>query len=641
MWNFKIKTWHLFAIVFLSTALLFWQKGLFDFLFVEEMAGRDLAGNFGFARLMSTLISEGQITGWSNLWFAGFPAFEFYSPFFFLIVSFLGFIIPLEISFKLVVFLSVFLFPAVVFYSLRKMGLTDREAFLGALFSLGFLFLNGIFSAVSRAFNTGLVAQMFALNLLFLSMGFLSSLKNRTEVIIAGLLLGFVALSHPFIALFAALGWIVTIAIKPQKERILAAGLIALLMSSGWWLNALGNFEFMSPYVASFFQYSFPFLLIPLVVLGLTRGKKVIWIFAAFLISIMIYLFGPGQLQAFKFKLFFYSLPFAYVLSGIGASRVYELLNGEIIPFEFKKGKTAGIAALLLILASLSYGILDADIDPKWESGLEREELITTLEEIPNGRVLTQTPEREGDKYVLSSTVPLETGKPVMNELHVDSSLSSPYTLLLRDMVFENDVTNPVCKLCEKKIPNETISELLERYNVRYALTGEDNISHPDLFDLREKTGRFRIYERKAGEKRYEVLDHEPVGIKADVIDYRLLNDEVIQEGITDLYLVRVEEMGRSPFQENINLEEKSTEETVEEMKNIEPEETDEGASVKNFSYNNERITFEIDSGEKVPIFLKFSYHPKWECKGCEIFWTNPSLMSVYGKGEVELEYRG
>jgi uncharacterized membrane protein len=49
---------------------------------------------FGPAYLRDTLLPEGRILGWSNDWFAGFPAFYFYFPLPSLVIVALDVVLP-------------------------------------------------------------------------------------------------------------------------------------------------------------------------------------------------------------------------------------------------------------------------------------------------------------------------------------------------------------------------------------------------------------------------------------------------------------------------------------------------------------------------------------------------------------------
>ena len=65
--------------------------------------GGDMGAHvLGPAFLRDSLLPEGRIQGWSNDWFAGFPAFYFYFPLPSLTIVFLDLFIPYGVAFKLV-----------------------------------------------------------------------------------------------------------------------------------------------------------------------------------------------------------------------------------------------------------------------------------------------------------------------------------------------------------------------------------------------------------------------------------------------------------------------------------------------------------------------------------------------------------
>ncbi len=127
-----------FLIIAVLTVFIFWQKGIFQFLQAENLAGRDLIGNYAFAWLMQEFMKDLSFSGLNNLWFAGFPAFDFYPPLFFITVNLLNFLsfgfIGLEISYKIIIFLSLFVFPSVVYFSFERMGFNKLESLFASIF---------------------------------------------------------------------------------------------------------------------------------------------------------------------------------------------------------------------------------------------------------------------------------------------------------------------------------------------------------------------------------------------------------------------------------------------------------------------------------------------------------------------------
>jgi hypothetical protein len=59
------------------TLLLFAVKGIFSFLFVKNLAGTDLIGNYSLVWLMNGFMKGFSLSGWTNMWFAGMPAMIF------------------------------------------------------------------------------------------------------------------------------------------------------------------------------------------------------------------------------------------------------------------------------------------------------------------------------------------------------------------------------------------------------------------------------------------------------------------------------------------------------------------------------------------------------------------------------------
>jgi hypothetical protein len=94
-----------------------------ELLFLKTTtAGGDTASHYYTAQyLKEVLLPQGKIMGWLPANYAGFPIFYHYFPFTFLLMVFLGFILPLEISFKLVTVLGTFLLPLAVYLMFRTL----------------------------------------------------------------------------------------------------------------------------------------------------------------------------------------------------------------------------------------------------------------------------------------------------------------------------------------------------------------------------------------------------------------------------------------------------------------------------------------------------------------------------------------
>ena len=69
-------------------------------------------------------------------------------------------------------------------------------------------------------------------------------------------------------------------------------------------------------------------------------------------------------------------------------------------------------------------------------------------------------------------------------------------------------------------------------------------------------------------------------------------------------------------------------------------------AKIKGIKHSKDwsKFSFEVESSEKVPVLVKFTYLPGWRAvsggREVKIYKASPNLMLVYASGKVEFEYR-
>ncbi|MEN6440810.1 MAG: 6-pyruvoyl-tetrahydropterin synthase-related protein [Syntrophobacter sp.] len=106
------------------------------------IAGGDTPSHYTAAvSLRESLFSGDSLFQWIHGNYAGFPLFLNYFPFPFFIMAVLSLLMPLMIAFKLVTIIPVFGLPAVIYYSLRKLGQRGMAPALGSALSLPFLLM--------------------------------------------------------------------------------------------------------------------------------------------------------------------------------------------------------------------------------------------------------------------------------------------------------------------------------------------------------------------------------------------------------------------------------------------------------------------------------------------------------------------
>ena len=95
--------------------------------------GGDMGAHvFGPAYLRDHLLARGQILGWSNDWFAGFPAFYFYFPLPSLVIVLLDVVLPYGVAFKVVTIMGLLATPPAAYFLARSMRLPTQVSIVAA-----------------------------------------------------------------------------------------------------------------------------------------------------------------------------------------------------------------------------------------------------------------------------------------------------------------------------------------------------------------------------------------------------------------------------------------------------------------------------------------------------------------------------
>lgn len=265
----KYLAYGLGSLVLLSIPFQFW------YLFSgETLSGWDTPGHIVLAKEFAKLVPSGSATGWSDVWFGGFPIFYFYPPFYYLLVYCIHslFSVTIESAFSISVFLTiVLLFFAI--YSFSKQ-------FLWSLYPKYIRILLG-FSAVLFYFNyagdglqgtslvgivEGTVISSFAHSLIFLGLVALDKYRKSSKsfhlVIFVGLT-SVILYSHLLSSVFYSLILFLycveyqSFVIQNTKRLTLAALIILFLV-----LPVAYNYIRFSEYTSGvFYGYSYPPLL--------------------------------------------------------------------------------------------------------------------------------------------------------------------------------------------------------------------------------------------------------------------------------------------------------------------------------------------------------------------------------------------
>ncbi|MCZ6568319.1 MAG: hypothetical protein O6923_08450, partial [Actinobacteria bacterium] len=208
--------------------------------------GGDMGAHvFGPAYLRDNLLSEGRILGWSNDWFAGFPAFYFYFPLPSLVIVAFDLVLPYGVAFKLVTVLGLLALPPAIYFHTRAMKLSRDIALIAAGAGVVFAFLES-FSIYGGNVASTLAGEFsyswsFALSLVYLGLLMKAVRDDRRYAKWAALALALTALSHVLTTIVVIFASLFVLAWKKGFWRTLVVWLWGFAIAAFWALPLLAR----------------------------------------------------------------------------------------------------------------------------------------------------------------------------------------------------------------------------------------------------------------------------------------------------------------------------------------------------------------------------------------------------------------
>ena len=206
---------------------------------VNTPTGGDMGAHvLGPALLRDVLLPSGKILGWSDAWFAGFPAFYFYFPLPSLVIVALDLVLPYGVAFKMVTVAGLVATPISSYALARSMTLSRitsaTAAVGGGVFVLfeNYTIYGG--NAPSTLAGEFAFSWSFALGLWYLSILIRSVHDEPRLVWAAGFVLGLTALSHIITTIVFVLGSLAVMAWKRAAPKVMATWVIGLAVSGFW-----------------------------------------------------------------------------------------------------------------------------------------------------------------------------------------------------------------------------------------------------------------------------------------------------------------------------------------------------------------------------------------------------------------------
>ncbi|MBI4484077.1 MAG: hypothetical protein HY652_14470, partial [Acidobacteria bacterium] len=286
MENGKTPFWtnSLLLILIFSFLLSYFEPRL---LFLQTTpTGGDTPSHFTAAVLFRDFfLRHFQITGWDYGNLAGYPLFQYYFPFPFILCALLSLLLPMTVSFKIVTVLGIFLLPFSAFYFLKKLDFHFPVPILGAASMLLFLFVESqsmwggnIPSTLAGEFTYSLG---MAIALVYLA-SFYTGVGSKTNVWKNAILLALAGFNHGCALLVSGAMPLFCVFRGPDTyERLkyyAKVNLLAFLLLAFWLVPWTLSQDYMSPFnflwIFRSWSELFPPALIPLYLLALISGLQ-------------------------------------------------------------------------------------------------------------------------------------------------------------------------------------------------------------------------------------------------------------------------------------------------------------------------------------------------------------------------------
>lgn len=629
-----------FALIYVFL-LSFFEPGL---LFLKTITtGGDTASHYPTAiYLKDVFLPNFRIMGWDMGNYAGFPVFYHYFPFTFILMAFLSFIMPMQISFKLVSVLGTFLLPICAYLSLRAMKYRSPIPVMAAVFSLGFLFMeaNSMWGGNIPSTLAGEYSYSLGLALLVLFAGTLYvGINNGTKIIFNSLLLVTIALSHGFTFIASGvigLFFLFTRAnfIKHFIYLVKIYGLAGLLIAF-WFIPFFFNLPWVTSYVTRWYIGSIfeviPLILIPFFILSIAAlflnlfDKRTFYFAYIIFACLLMYFISPyiGMLDIRW-------IPFIQIFVVIFAATIIAGFLDEVKMPQFL-GVIVFLAVLLWILPNVHF--IKGWIQWNYE-GFESkktwplfQQINGYLEKTGPGRVVYEhSPDHNafGTERAFEN-LPYFAKRDTLEGLYMQSSISAPFVFYIQ---------SAVSKICSGPFPQYKYTSLnipaaiplLEKFNVTHYIVKSDQAKNqakaaPQL-KLEKQFGLYHIYRLTSNNGHYVVpVDYEPVlfqtnNWKMDFFNWFRLGRSL---EVPVVYVEHPDVVDQKRFKNK-----------AKELFDIPSIPLNKSKAQISEKIGKEEIEFATNL-VGYPHLIKISYHPNWQVRGADkVYLVAPSFMLVY-----------
>ncbi|MBI3413319.1 MAG: hypothetical protein HY051_04525 [Candidatus Aenigmarchaeota archaeon] len=622
-----------------------------DLIFSQTtVSGGDTGShNYLFHYMRTSLLPSIKLTGWSPDWYLGFPAFQFYFPLPYALGALMSYFVHPSVAVKIITVLGTFLLPVAAYFSMRALGFDNKTNTMAAFLSLIFLFIesNSVWGGNIPSTLSGELSYSLSFALTFPFLCYLyKSAKEKKYCLKNSLLFAAVTLTHIYTAIFSVLGSFLILLGKNSRGSAITMvktyAVSAFLL--GFWafplLFDLGyRTEFGYRWNIENIPTIFPTIYLPVILFSLvavrtgsrTKDRRILFLLSLTLLSAILYLLSQViGLVDVRF------LPFMQFSGVLLAS--FGL--GELIKNVKPEGAAQLIAGLLIMLwvnNNISY--IDGWIDWNY-SGFESkgswkqfDELNSFLRNLPYGRMFHEyspSHSKFGTPRAFES-MPMFTGKPVIEGLTIESGLVAPPAFYLQSELSESP-TCPIAGLRCSYFDATNGTKHLQMFNIRYVIATSDKLKNSldNITQYRklDSFGEINVYELLSDGKYAVVPEYEPVAMITK--DWKNASLQWFKDtdmaGMPLVFVNRADERFSQTIKDGGIYAAKKI--PLNASCSVDEKLSNESLSITTNCINT-------------PLLIKIPYFPDWSVEGAEkIYLASPGFMLVFpDSDEVKLTY--
>jgi len=630
----------IFTCVFIFLFSFFEPRYLFS---PTTITGGDTISHFPtVVYLKEVLIPAGKIMGWHQGNYAGFPLFYHYFPLPFVLAAVLGYAIPLQVAFKLVSVLGIFLLPWCVYLTFRCLRYPFPIPILGASLSLPFLFMeaNSMWGANIPSTLAGEISYGIGISLGFLFFGTLyTGIRDKKWIVLNGILVFLLGFSHGYSLIFGGMiGSFFLFTKKDFRANLIYLGRVyglGLLLLGFWLLPFISTLPYVTEYVTAWSIKSIfevlPRILLPGLILSigalfLNLFERRTWYFIYnVVLCLVLYYLGP-RIGVLDIRF----IPILQIFIMIfGAALILPFMN------EIKEKQLLPFIVFLAVILWTAFNVTYIKSWIKWNyEGFEGKPSWKLLQQISgylaqssDGRVVYEhAPAHNifGSERVFEN-LPYLSKRKTLEGLYMQSSPSSPFIFYIQ---------SEVSKVCSGPFPQYRYASLnlpaalprLKLFNVvQYIVRSPEAKGQAQkipALKLEKRFGDYEIYRLTSNDGHFVVpLSNAPVLLKTDNWK-RDFYAWFRRSDLLDISLVYLKHPMPDDLQ-TINLQ-------GDDLIGLPRSPIDtKGASIQE-KVGDDYVEFTTNLLHR-PHLIKASYHPNWQVRGAKkIYLVSPAFMLVY-----------